>query len=251
MTVTTSKLGPVFVVTINRPEARNAVNAETAAGLRAAFTAFENDGAASVAVLTGTGSTFCAGYDLTEAASGIGYDPTGPGPMGPTRSILSKPVIAAVEGHAVAGGLELALWCDMRVASDTAIFGVYCRRWGVPLVDGGTVRLGRAIGHSRAMDMILTGRSVDAAEALSWGLANRLVPAGAALVSAVALAKEISEFPQLCLRADRQSGIGQWGMPIGDALAAEAAGGVGPLSKAGEGAARFVDGEGRGGAGVS
>ena len=251
MTVTTSKLGQVFIVTIDRPQVRNAVNAETATALRSAFMAFGDDETASVAVLTGAGSTFCAGYDLAEAASGIAYDPTGPGPMGPTRSVLSKPVIAAVEGHAVAGGLELALWCDIRVASDTAIFGVYCRRWGVPLVDGGTVRLGRAIGHSRATDMVLTGRCVNAAEAFSWGLANRLVPAGTALAASITLATEISEFPQLCLKADRHSAIAQWGMPIADALAAEAAGGVEPLLAATEGAARFVGGEGRGGAGIS
>lgn len=250
MTITTETYGPVFVVTIDRPGVRNAVDAATATELREAFATFEADDNALVGVLTGSQETFCSGYDLAEAAAGIDYDPHGPGPMGPTRSTLSKPVIAAVEGHAVAGGLELAMWCDLRVVSATAVFGVYSRRWGVPLIDGGTVRLTRAIGQSRAMDMILTGRSVTADEAFSWGLANRLVAAGQARTAAVALATEISAFPQLCMRTDRRSAIDQWGVALDEALAAEALGGVGPLREATEGAARFVSGEGRGGEGV-
>ena len=239
--------GPILIVTINRPAVRNAVDATTAQALRDAFDTLEADDSLLVGVLTGSNGAFCAGYDLAEAATGIDVDLTAVGPMGPTHTPRSKPVIAAVEGHAVAGGLELALWCDMRVASKTAVFGVFCRRWGVPLIDGGTVRLGRAIGHSRAMDMILTGRAVEAQEAFEWGLANRLVPAGEALESAVALAEEIARFPQLCMRADRASAIAQWGLTIDDALAAEATGGLAPLAEAAEGAARFVAGEGRGG----
>src|SRR3954469_18416980 len=232
--------GPVWTVTINRPEKRNAVNPDTALQLRAAFDAFEADPEAAVAVLTGAGGTFCAGFDLAVAASGEGerYDPVGEGPMGPTRRLLSKPVIAAVEGHAVAGGLELALWCDLRVASASAIFGVFCRRWGVPLIDGGTVRLPRLIGQSRAMDLILTGRPVEAAEALEIGLANRLVPAGEAVAAAQELARQIAAFPQACLRGDRLSALEQWGKSEEDALAAEfrAAMGTGVL------AAEAVDG---------
>jgi len=242
--------GPVWTVTINRPEKRNAVNPETALQLRAAFDAFEADPAAAVAVLTGAGGTFCAGFDLAVAASGGGerYDPVGEGPMGPTRRLLSKPVIAAVEGHAVAGGLELALWCDLRVASRSAIFGVFCRRWGVPLIDGGTVRLPRIVGQGRALDMILTGRAVEAAEALSWGLADRVVPAGEALATAQALAAQIAAFPQVCLRADRVSAFAQWDVSLEEALKVEGIGGLEPLRhEARAGAARFKDGEGRGG----
>src|SRR5688572_8813326 len=190
--VTIDKEGPITVVAIDRfAEARNAVDPEAAILLREAFLAFDADDTQSVAILTGRGGSFCAGYDLKVAASREGvaqHDPAGPGPMGPTRHLLSKPVIAAVEGYAVAGGLELALWCDLRVASESAKFGVFCRRWGVPLIDGGTVRLPRLIGHSRALDMILTGREVDAREAFDWGLANRLVPDGRALAEAKALA---------------------------------------------------------------
>jgi enoyl-CoA hydratase len=202
-----------------------------------------------VAVLTGAGGCFCAGWDLkSHAAEDHRYDPDGEGPLGPTRSLLSKPVIAAVEGHAVAGGLELALWCDLRVASATAVFGVFCRRWGVPLVDGGTVRLPRLIGHGRALDMILTGRPVGAEEALAWGLADRLVPAGEALDRAVALADELARFPQLCLRSDRLSAYRQWDLPLDQALRAEAVAGEAPLKEgAREGAARFAQGFGRGG----
>ena len=247
--------GPVTIVSIDRfVEARNAVDPETADLLREAFLAFDADDRQSVAILTGRGGGFCAGYDLKVAAGrapGGGSplrDPDGPGPMGPTRHLLSKPVIAAVEGYAVAGGLELALWCDLRVASESARFGVFCRRWGVPLIDGGTVRLPRLIGHSRALDMILTGREVDAHEAFAWGLANRLVPDGQALAAARELALQLARFPQLCLRSDRRSSYEQWGQDIAVALAGEARLGLPVVQAEGRaGAARFADGKGRGG----
>ncbi|MBX7249391.1 MAG: crotonase/enoyl-CoA hydratase family protein [Caulobacteraceae bacterium] len=242
--------GPVWTVIINRPEVRNAVDPETARLLRDAFDAFEDDAEARVAVLTGAGGTFCSGFDLT-AVGDAAYDPEDPdGPMGPTRRLLDKPVIAAVEGHAVAGGLELALWCDMRVASRSAVFGVLCRRWGVPLIDGGTVRLPRVVGHGRAMDMILTGRPVGPDEALIFGLIDRLYPEGQAREKAEALAHDIAEFPQLCLQADRRSAHTQWGAgSLTDALKAEARGGVEPLRLEGlDGARRFAGGAGRGGA---
>ena len=246
-----TKDGPVWTVTLNRPERKNAVDPETAQALREAFADFEADADARVAVLTGTGGTFCAGFDLTrvgDPAAARALNPDGDGPMGPTRRTLSKPVIAAVEGHAVAGGLELALWCDLRVASHTAVFGVFCRRWGVPLIDGGTVRLPRLVGHGRAMDMILTGRPVGAEEALVWGLVDRLFPEGQALEQAQALAREIAAFPQTCLRADRASAIDQWSLDLGEALRDEAAGGLRPLTEeAVAGAQRFADGAGRGG----
>jgi enoyl-CoA hydratase len=249
MSVVVERRGAVTLVTIERPERRNAIDPETALALRTAFTAFEADEAAAVAVLTGAGGCFCAGWDLKSfAASDYRYEPEGEGPLGPTRSLPSKPVIAAVEGHAVAGGLELALWCDLRVASATAVFGVFCRRWGVPLVDGGTVRLPRLIGHGRALDMILTGRPVGAGEAFTWGLADRLVPAGEALAEAAALAAEIARFPQLCLRTDRLSAYRQWDLPLEEALRAEGVAGEAPLRDgAREGAARFAEGQGRGG----
>lgn len=250
MTVLTSKRGPVTIVTIDRPDVRNAVDSPTARALRAAFEEFEADQHQLVAVLTGSGETFCAGFDLKEAAAGgePTFDPTGDGPMGPTRRLLSKPVIAAVEGHAVAGGLELALWCDLRVVSHSAVFGVFCRRWGVPLIDGGTVRLPRVIGQGRALDMILTGRPVAADEAHQWGLADRVVATGHALEEAITLATEIAAFPQLCMRADRHSAVTQWDRPLDDALRAEGVGGVEPLMReAVAGAGRFVDGAGRGG----
>lgn len=240
--------GPVRIVTLNRPARRNAVDPATAAALKAAFAAFEADAAARVLVLTGAGSGFCAGADLVAVAEGgFAYDPeAADGPLGPTRMALSKPSIAAVEGHAVAGGLELALLCDLRVASDAAVFGVYCRRWGVPLVDGGTVRLPRLIGQGRAMEMILTGRPVGAAEALSWGLANRVTPPGAALEAAVALAHDIAAFPQICMNSDRESALGQWSLPMADALRAEARLGARPLAaEARDGAGRFAGGAGR------
>jgi enoyl-CoA hydratase len=250
--VAVEKHGPVTIVAIDRfAEARNAVDPETAILLREAFLAFDDDAAQSVAILTGRGGTFCAGYDLKVAASRDGaglHDPEGPGPMGPTRHLLSKPVIAAVEGYAVAGGLELALWCDMRVASESAKFGVFCRRWGVPLIDGGTVRLPRLIGHSRALDMILTGREVGAREAFDWGLANRLAPEGQALAEAVALAEQLARFPQTCLRSDRQSSYEQWGLQVADALINEGRRGTAALTaEARSGAARFAAGKGRGG----
>ena len=251
MSVLTETRGPVTVVTIDRPEVKNAVNTPTAVALRAAFERFEADDSQQVAVLTGADGTFCAGFDLREAATATdltGLDPSGPGPMGPSLMLTTKPVIAAVEGHAVAGGLELALWCDMRVASKSAVFGVFCRRWGVPLIDGGTVRLPRVVGQGRALDMILTGRPVEADEALAWGLANRVVPTGEALEAAVELAQQISSFPQLCMRADRASSYTQWDLDLDAALRAEAQGGIEPLVReAAAGAGRFVDGAGRGG----
>jgi enoyl-CoA hydratase len=249
MKIETRRDGPILIVAINRPECRNAIDVEAASALRAAFEEFERDDSAQAAVLTGTDGTFCAGWDLKSLAGGeLAYDPEGPGALGPTRSLQSKPVIAAVEGHAVAGGLELALWCDLRVASETAVFGVFCRRWGVPLIDGGTVRLPRLVGQSRALDMILTGRPVGAAEAFEWGLANRLVPAGHALAAAIALAHEIARFPALCMRTDRMSSYRQWGMGLEDALRMEAIEGEAPLREgAREGAARFAGGAGRAG----
>ncbi|TXL77061.1 crotonase/enoyl-CoA hydratase family protein [Vineibacter terrae] len=250
--VLVAREGAVTTVTINRfAEARNAVDPETAILLREAFIAFDQDDSQSVAILTGAVGAFCAGYDLKAAASSAGmsrHDPEGVGPMGPSRLLLSKPVIAAVEGHAVAGGLELALWCDLRVASQTARFGVFCRRWGVPLIDGGTVRLPRLIGHSRALDMILTGREVGAREAFEWGLANRLVAPGQALAEAQALAAVLTKFPQTCMRSDRLSSYEQWGMDIADALRNEGRrGGPALAQEARKGAARFAGGKGRGG----
>ena len=249
MSVRVETGGPVTTFILDRPEARNAVDPPTAAALREAFSAFEADEAAQVAVLTGAGGHFCAGFDLKAVASAAGrYDPEGEGPMGPTRRLLSKPVIAAVEGYAVAGGLELALWCDLRVASQSAVFGVFCRRWGVPLIDGGTVRLPRIVGQGRALDMILTGRPVDAEEALSMGLANRLVPEGQARAESERLAAGIARFPSLCMRADRASAFAQWDQTLADALRAEARGGAEPIGHgAREGAARFAGGMGRSG----
>lgn len=249
MTVRTAGDGAVTTIVIDRPDRRNAVDPPTAEALRAAFDRFEADEAAQVAVLTGAGGHFCAGFDLKALAAGE----TGPvagkeGPMGPTRRTLSKPVIAAVEGHAVAGGLELALWCDLRVVSRTAVFGVFCRRWGIPLIDGGTVRLPRLIGQGRALDMILTGRPVGAEEALAIGLADRLVSPGEAQSAAERLAAEIARFPATCLRSDRASTLGQWGLPLDQALAAEEDAGLPALAEsAREGAARFAAGRGRGG----
>ena len=241
--------GPVTTIVIDRPERRNAVDAATAVALRAAFAAFEADDTARVALLYGEGGTFCAGYDLKSLGDAPIVDAPGDdGPMGPTRMDFAKPVIAAIEGHAVAGGLELALMCDLRVAGDSAVFGVFCRRWGVPLIDGGTIRLPRAIGHARALDMILTGRPVDAREALAWGLANRVVPGGTARAAAEALAHDIARFPQICMRADRASSYAQWGLATADALAFEARGGAGALRDEGlAGAASFAGGLGRGG----
>ena len=249
MSVRVESKGPVTTIVIDRPDRRNAVDPATAAALRDAFEAFETDKGALVAVLTGAGGHFCAGFDLKTVGAAVGrYDPLGEGPMGPTRRRLAKPAIAAVEGYAVAGGLELALWCDLRVASETAVFGVFCRRWGVPLIDGGTVRLPRLIGQGRALDMILTGRPVDAAEALAFGLANRVVPAGTARREAERLAAEIARFPQLCLATDRASALAQWDLELGVALRAEGIAGEAPLREgAREGAARFAGGLGRSG----
>ncbi|MEU8617919.1 crotonase/enoyl-CoA hydratase family protein [Streptomyces sp. NPDC048623] len=241
--------GPVTTVVLSRPQARNAVDGPTAALLVDAFREFEADDEASVAVLWGEGGTFCAGADLKAVGTprGSRVAPDGDGPMGPTRLRLSKPVIAAVAGHAVAGGLELALWCDLRVVEEDAEFGVFCRRWGVPLIDGGTVRLPRLIGESRAMDLILTGRPVSAAEAHAIGLANRLVPPGESRAAAEELARRIAAFPQLCLRHDRMSVLEQHGLPEDEAMAGELRHGMVPLT-AGEtsaGAARFASGAGR------
>lgn len=237
----------VTTVVLSRPEARNAVDGPTAAGLAAAFRAFEEDDGARVAVLWGEGGTFCAGADLkaigTERGNRVAED--GDGPMGPTRMRLSKPVIAAVAGHAVAGGLELALWCDLRVAEEDAVFGVFCRRWGVPLIDGGTVRLPRLIGAGRAMDLILTGRPVPAREAYGMGLADRLVPAGSARAEAEALAASIARFPQACLRSDRASLLDQEGQDEATAMRGELRHGVGVLAEGVAGAARFAAGAGR------
>jgi enoyl-CoA hydratase len=245
--IRTERRGPVTTIVMSRPDVRNAVDGPTAAALAEAFRAFEDDPEASVAVLWGEGGTFCAGADLkaigTERGNRVGED--GDGPMGPSRMRLSKPVIAAVSGHAVAGGLELALWCDLRVAESDAVFGVFCRRWGVPLIDGGTVRLPRLIGESRAMDLILTGRAVPAPEAYDIGLVNRLVPPGAARAEAERLAAEIARFPQTCLRTDRMSVLDQAGLPEGEAMAGELRHGMTALGEAMTGAARFAGGAGR------
>ena len=242
----------VFTVVINRPEAKNAVDGPTASALADAFRAFEEDAAFSVAVLCGAGNTFCAGADLKAVA---GQDnrrmnrlaPDGDGPMGPGRMIMQKPVIAAIAGHAVAGGLELALWCDMRVMEETAVLGVFCRRFGVPLIDGGTIRLPRLIGMSHALDLILTGRPVEAAEAKAIGLVNRVVPQGEARSAAEKLAKQISEFPQACMRSDRLSAYEQWELTFQEAIQNEFKHGMATIQQ-GEtvaGAARFSRGEGR------
>jgi enoyl-CoA hydratase len=248
--VRTERNGSIFIVTINRPQVRNAVDSPTAAALVQAFRAFDANSSLSVAVLTGASSTFCSGFDLAampdeERRLRVAED--GDGPLGITRMLLSKPVIAAVEGYAVAGGFELALWCDLRVAAEDAVFGVYNRRWGIPLVDGGTIRLPRLIGHSHALDMILTGRGVSGQEARMMGLANRLVPKGDALPAAIALANELAHFPQLCLRSDRLSSYEQWSLTLEDALHNETRRGL-EVIRSGEalaGARRFVEGHGR------
>ncbi|MEV0069038.1 crotonase/enoyl-CoA hydratase family protein [Amycolatopsis sp. NPDC050768] len=248
MNVLVEKRGPVTIVTIDRPERRNAVDRATAEALAGAFRAFDTDEDASVAVLQGAGGTFCAGADLKAVSEGRGNrtEPSGDGPMGPTRLRLTKPVIAAVSGHAVAGGLELAIWCDLRVADETAVFGVFCRRWGVPLIDGGTVRLPRLIGQSHALDLILTGRPVEADEALRIGLANRVVPAGQALDAAVELANSLAAFPQTCLREDRASVLEQHGATEESAMANEFSHGLVSLSSdTVAGATRFARGAGR------
>jgi enoyl-CoA hydratase len=246
--------GPVTVVTIDRPERRNAVDGPTAAALAAAFRDFDADPAASVAVLTGSGGAFCAGADLKAIAAGAPprVAPDGDGPMGPTRMKLSKPVLAAIEGPAVAGGLELAIWCDLRMAAEGATLGVLSRRVGVPLIDLGTIRLPRLVGHGRAMDLILTGRAVRAAEALAIGLVNRVVPDGSALREAVGIARELAAFPQAAMRGDRLSAIEQWGVDLDQAVANELRHGLAALDS-GEtvaGASRFAAGAGRHGSRV-
>jgi enoyl-CoA hydratase/carnithine racemase len=256
MGVRVERDGAVTVVTLDRPEVRNAVDRPTAEALAAAMRELGADDGCSAGVLTGAGGVFCAGADLHAIAEGGARAPRvaedGDAPLGLARLRLDKPVIAAVEGHAVAGGLELALWCDLRVASETAVFGVFCRRFGVPLVDGGTVRLPRIVGQGRALDMILTGRPVGAAEAHAMGLADRVVPAGTALAAAVQLAHQLAALPQRCLRADRRSALEQWSLDLDAALAAEFGRGVEVL-RSGEsrrGAARFGSGEGRHGGAV-
>jgi len=256
MTVRVDDRGAVRVVTIDRPEVRNAVDGPTAQLLYDVFVDFDADDSVSVAVLTGAAGTFCSGADLTAISDGRGNSVLDVaadeiigslGPMGPTRLVLSKPVLAAVEGHAVAGGLELACWADLRVAARDATFGVYCRRWGVPLVDGGTVRLPRLIGHSRALDLMLTGRGVDGVEAERIGLANRVVESGHALDAAIELAAEIAALPQRCLQSDRASSYDQWSLGLGGALSNETRLGRATIAS-GEtlaGATRFARGEGR------
>lgn len=250
MHVSCDKQDGIWTIMINRPEVKNAVDGFTAQALVDVFTAFEEDDSAKVAVLCGQGS-FCAGADLKSIARTDGsanqVRETGDGPMGPSRMQLSKPVIAAIEGYAVAGGIELALWCDLRVMAEDAIFGVFCRRFGVPLIDGGTVRLPRLIGMSRAMDLILTGRPVNAEEALQIGLANRVVEKGSAIASAQKLAGEIASFPELCMRNDRQSAYEQWDLEFTNAMRNETKLGLEVIMKGEtlEGATRFTKGEGR------
>jgi enoyl-CoA hydratase len=247
MAVRVEKEGPVTTVILSRPERRNAVDRAHADALAAAFRAFEGDDSAHVAVLFGEGGTFCAGADLKAMASGTPnrVEPSGDAPMGPTRYLLRKPVIAAVAGFAVAGGLELACWCDLRVVEADATLGVFCRRWGVPLIDGGTVRLPRLIGLSRALDLILTGRAVGAEEALAMGLANRVVAKGEARAAAEALARELAALPQLCLRNDRLSAYEQFGMSLPEAMDNEFHHGWTSLAHAAEGVDKFVSGAGR------
>jgi enoyl-CoA hydratase len=245
--VTIERDGPVFTVLLSRPERRNAVDGATALALADAFREFDADSDAAVAVLHGEGGAFCAGADLKAVGTSDGNRVArdGDGPMGPTRMVLSKPVIAAVAGHAVAGGLELACWCDLRVAEESAVFGVFCRRWGVPLIDGGTVRLPRLIGQSRAMDMILTGRPVDAGEALSIGLVNRVVPDGESRAAAEELARELARFPQSCMRGDRLSALEQDGLAEDAAIANELEHGIRSLAEVQHGLERFRAGAGR------
>ena len=243
MSVDVERAGPVTTVILRRPEVKNAVDRDTAAALADAFRAFDEDETASVGVLWGDHGTFCAGADRKAGAAGRPNRgaPDGDGPMGPSRMVLGKPVIAAIAGHAVAGGLELALWCDLRVVEEDAILGVFCRRWGVPLIDGGTVRLPRLVGQSRALDLILTDRAVDAEEALAMGLANRVVPKGASRPVAEQLARELAALPQTCLRGDRLSSYEQWHLPLEAALANELRHGLGALeAESLAGATRFT-----------
>ena len=246
--VRVTRQGPVTLVSIQRREARNAVDRVTAQQLADAFRAFDADPEAAVAVLHGEYGTFCAGADLkalNDEARRNRLEPEGDGPMGPSRMLLSKPVIAAISGHAVAGGLELALWCDLRVVERSAVLGVFCRRFGVPLIDGGTVRLPRLIGMGHAMDLILTGRKVEAVEALGMGLANRVVPTGGALDAALALAEQLAGFPQATMNADRMSAYQQWDLPFHHALHQEWLRGKACIGEGLEGAGRFADGQGR------
>ncbi|MFO0645267.1 MAG: crotonase/enoyl-CoA hydratase family protein [Polyangiales bacterium] len=248
MPVRVERNGPVTTVILDRPGVRNAIDRATAESLSAAFRAFERDDEARVAVLWGDHGTFCAGADLKAISSGEPnrIAPDGDGPLGPTRMTLDKPVIAAVSGHAVAGGLELALWCDLRVAEETAVFGVFCRRWGVPLIDGGTIRLPRVVGLGRALDMILTGRPVDAREALAMGLANRVVPTGEARAEAEKLAHELAKLPQTCMRSDRRSAYECLSLDLDAALLREHEHGLSALTaETVEGASRFAAGAGR------
>ena len=252
MTIRSETRDRVTTVIIDRPKARNAVDRATADALADAFRNFDVDPAADVAVLWGAGGTFCAGADLKALSEGRGtnrLEAEGDGPMGPTRMALSKPVIAAIAGHAVAGGLELAVWCDLRVVEEDATLGVFCRRWGVPLIDGGTIRLPRLIGLSHALDLILTGRAVGAEEAQRIGLANRVVPSGQARLAAEALARELTRFPQQCLRGDRASAYEQASLPMDEALRNEFQHGLRTLQsgESVQGAARFASGKGRGG----
>ena len=255
MAVHSERRGRVLVVIIDNPSTRNAIDGPTAAGLVAAMREFDADPELDVALLSGAGGVFCSGADLNAVSSGdpergLRVSADGDGPLGITRMQLGKPVIAAVEGYAVAGGLELALWCDLRVAADDAVFGVFCRRWGVPLMDGGTVRLPRIVGHGRAMDMILTGRGVSGVEAVEMGLVNRSVPKGQALEAAMALAEELAALPQVCMRSDRLSAYEQWGLETADAFRNEGRHGLEVLASGEtlEGAIRFRDGAGRHGA---
>ena len=251
MSVRVEKKTEVTTVILNRPEVRNAVDRETAFALADAFRAFDEDDEALVAVLCGEGGTFCAGADLKAVAAGKGNrtEPSGDGPMGPSRMLISKPVVAAISGYAVAGGLELALWCDLRVAEESAVMGIFCRRWGVPLIDGGTIRLPRLIGLGRALDLILTGRPVGAAEALGMGLVNRVVPDGTARAYAEELAREISAFPQVCMRGDRLSAYEQFDLSFEEAIANEFNHGMAALKiESIAGASRFARGAGRHGA---
>jgi enoyl-CoA hydratase len=249
MSVRVESNGSVCTVILSRPERRNAVDRATAEALARAFGAFHQDPEARVGVLYGEHGTFCAGADLKAISEGEPnrLEPDGDGPMGVSRMALDKPVIAAIAGHAVAGGLELALWCDLRVAEESAVLGVFCRRWGVPLIDGGTVRLPRIVGMGRAMDLILTGRAVSAREALAMGLVDRVVPDGASRAAAEALAAEIARFPQACLRADRRSAYAQWDLSEREAMRREFHGGLEVLAEGAEGARRFAAGAGRGG----
>ena len=248
MCVKVERKGPVTTVILNRPDVRNAIDRKTADRLADAFREFEADSSAQVGVLSGEHHHFCAGADLKAIASGDNVNrvqPVGDGPLGPTRMILSKPVIAAIAGYAVAGGLELALWCDLRVVEADAVMGVFCRRWGVPLIDGGTIRLPRLIGMGRALDLILTGRPVEAREAMEMGLANRIVPKGRSRSEAEKLARKIADFPETCMRGDRRSAYEQWDLSFSEAMANELKHGKISLSDVADGIKRFSGGEGR------